>query len=198
MNKSRVFAAAAAMVAMLCVPPAAFVDEQTRPTPEIVVLELIPTPTAEPTPMPVPTPTPTERPALPDYEYDDADARCISRAIWSCVPIGATYDTKLAFAEVVQNMVADGRYKDTVRYTLLMDTEFPSYDPDAYRSSENNAIAKYAMQSAAHVRLTGDTAYRLTPRTGVRYAFYKDGGRAYITVYDWDWNTVYDSGRGAE
>ena len=66
MTKNRVFAAAAAMVAMLCVQPAAFADEQTRPTPEIVVLELMPTPTAEPTPMPVPTPTPTERPALPD------------------------------------------------------------------------------------------------------------------------------------
>lgn len=193
MNKNRVFAAAAAMVAMLCVPHAAFADEQTRPTPEIVVLELVPTPTAEPTPIPVPTPTPTERPALPDYDYDDADARCISRAIWSCVPIGATYDTKLAFAEVVQNMVADGRYKDTVRYTLLMDTEFPSYDPDAYRSEINNEVADIVMRSWAAAQ-GGDRQYRLTPATGVRFAFYNEKGADYIIVYDWDWSVVFDSG----
>ena len=193
MNKNRVFAAAAAMVAMLCVPNAAFADEQTRPTPEIVVLELVPTPTAEPTPIPVPTPTPTERPALPDYDYDDADARCISRAIWSCVPIGATYDTKLAFAEVVQNMVADGRYKDTVRYTLLMDTEFPSYDPDAYRSEINNEVADIVMRSWAAAQ-GGDGQYRLTPATGVRFAFYNEKGADYIIVYDWDWSVVFDSG----
>jgi hypothetical protein len=39
----------------------------------------------------------------------------------------------------------------------------------------------------------GDRQYRLTPETGVRFAFYNEKGADYIIVYDWDWNVVFDS-----
>lgn len=166
--------------------------------PGIVVLSILPTTTPEPVyATPAPTPEPTQKPELPNYDYASEDARCISRAIWSVTPSHPTAKTKQAFAEIVQNMVDDGRYKDTVRYTFLMDTEFPSYDPEAHRSSENDSIADYVMRSWTHAKLTGDWSYRLTPSSGVRYSFYNRGGLDYIVVYDWDWNTVYDSGEGA-
>lgn len=181
------------LMAVLLLPGAAMADE-SRDAPDVLVLELVATPTPEPAATPVPTPTPTPQPELPHYPYDEAEARCITRAIWSVVPVGATPETKQAFAEIPQNMVADGRYRDTIRYTLLMETEFPGYDPEAHRSSENAAIADYVMRSWQHAQRTGDWSYRLTPPTGVRYAFYHDGGRVYIRVMDFDWRVVYDSG----
>lgn len=166
--------------------------------PVVITLEL-----AEPVETPTPSATlePEHKPtiALPDFatlpecDYDDAAARCLSRAIYSVTPRNPTYATRIALAEVVQNMVDDGRYKDTIRYTLLMDSEFPSYDPDAYRSEINNEVADIVMRSWAAAQ-GGDRQYRLTPATGVRFAFYNSAGSDYIIVYDWDWNVVFDSG----
>lgn len=154
----------------------------------VVTIELVATPT------PAPAATPTPLPELPDYEYPDEDARCLERGAWSVIPKYPTYETRLAFMEVVQNMVDDGRFRDTIRYTLLMDTEFPDYDPEAFRSDVNKEVADYAMRSWYHAKQTGDRSYRLTPASGVRFSFYRRGGKDYIVVYDWDWATVYDSG----
>lgn len=181
-----------ALVALMLLPISALADGS-----DVVTLTLLPTPTPEPAATPVPTPMPTI--ALPDFatlpqcDYDDADARCLSRAIYSVTPRNPTYATRIALAEVVQNMVDDGRYKDTIRYTLLMDSEFPSYDPDAYRSEINNEVADIVMRSWMAAK-DGDRQYRLTPATGVRFAFYNEKGADYIIVYDWDWNVVFDSG----
>lgn len=187
------------MITILCLmalilPAVCLADDE----PVVITLEL-----AEPTTTPAPTatPVPERKPtiALPDFatlpecDYDDAAARCLSRAIYSVTPRNPTYATRIALAEVVQNMVDDGRYKDTIRYTLLMDSEFPSYDPDAYRSEINNEVADIVMRSWAAAQ-GGDRQYRLTPATGVRFAFYNEKGADYIIVYDWDWSVVFDSG----
>lgn len=182
-----------ALVALMLLPISALADDE----PVVITLELAePVETATPSATPVPERKQTI--ALPDFatlpqcDYDDADARCLSRAIYSVTPRNPTYATRIALAEVVQNMVDDGRYKDTIRYTLLMDSEFPSYDPDAYRSEINNEVADIVMRSWAAAQ-GGDRQYRLTPATGVRFAFYNSAGSDYIIVYDWDWNVVFDS-----
>ena len=154
-----------------------------------------------PTPVPVPVPTPEPKPLpdfseLPHYAYDDADARCLSRGIWSVTPKNPTFETKLAFCEVVQNRVDDesGFFEDSIRYVLLQRGEFRDYDPDAYRSDRNNEIADYAMRTWIHAK-NGDRSYRLVPASGVKCSFYEIGGRSYIKVFDMDGNTVYDSGK---
>ena len=180
-------------VAVMLIPCVTFADDQNEPV--VITLEL-----AEPVETEAPTePDRKQTITLPDFatlprcDYDAADARCLSRAIYSVTPRNPTYATRIALAEIVQNMVDDGRYKDTIRYTLLMDSEFPSYDPDAYRSEINNEVADIVMRSWAAAQ-GGDRQYRLTPATGVRFAFYNEKGADYIIVYDWDWNVVFDSG----
>lgn len=154
-----------------------------------------------PTPAPVPAPTPEPKPLpdfseLPNYSYDDADARCLSRGIWSVTPKNPTFETKLAFCEVVQNRVDDesGVFEDSIRYVLLQNGEFEDYDPDAYRSDRNNEIADYAMRAWQHAK-NGDRSYRLVPASGVKCSFYEIGEKSYIKVFDMDGNTVYDSGK---
>jgi hypothetical protein len=181
-------------VAVLLVPCVSFASQDE---PVVITLELAePVETATPSVTPVPERKPTialpDFATLPECDYDDAAARCLSRAIYSVTPRNPTYATRIALAEVVQNMVDDGRYKDTIRYTLLMDSEFPSYDPDAYRSEINNEVADIVMRSWMAAK-DGDRQYRLTPETGVRFAFYNEKGADYIIVYDWDWNVVFDS-----
>lgn len=180
--------AALVCVLALCLCPFAHADDA-----EVVVITVAQTPSPELV-YAAPTPAATAQPELPDYQYAAEDARCISRAIWSGTPKKPTLNTKKAFAEICQNMVDDGRFKDTIRYTLLMKTEFPSYDPDCYRSPENDEIADYVMRSWVHAKQTGDRSYRLTPADGLRYSFYERDGWNYITVYNFDWEVVYDSG----
>ena len=170
---------------------------------EIVDIIMIITPT--PTPPPAPTPAPTVRPdiaALPFYSYDSADMRCLSRGIWSVTPENPTWETKVAFCELVQNRVDDesGTYADTIRYVLLQGhgtnhAEFADYEPDAHRSEQNDEIADYAMRTWIHAKTTGDRSYRLVPPTGVCCDFYEKNGKNYILVYDRNDNIVYDSGK---
>ena len=164
------------------------------PDVEIVEMRLAETPTPIQNITPTPAPQETERPELPVYDYPSEDARCLERAIWSVCPDCPSDETRLALCEVVQNMVDDGRYKDTIRYTLLMKSEFPSYDPDAFRSDKNKEVADYAMRSWYHEKATGDRSYRIVPQTGLRFSFYEKDDIDYITVRDWNWNIVYDSG----
>lgn len=180
-------------LAMVVGTPAAIADE-------IEIVDIVPIVTPTPTPIPVPTPEPTPTPSsadLPHYHYDDADARCLSRAIWSVTPKNPTWETKVAFCEVVQNRVDDasGVFEDSIRYVLLQAGEFRDYDPDAHRSERNNEIADYVMRAWIHAK-NGDRSYRLVPPTGVKCSFYSVGDTDYITVYDMDGNTVYDSGEG--
>lgn len=194
----KLFALLALMVLFVGAAPAALADE-------IEIVDIVPvvTPTPEPIPVLTPAPTPTPDPAkLPHYTYDDADARCLSRGIWSVTPKNPTWETKVAFCEVVQNRVDDesGAFKDTIRYVLLQghDTdhpEFADYDPDATRSPRNNEIADYVMRTWIHAK-NGDRSYRLVPASGVKCSFYEVGGKNYIKVYDTNGNTVYDSGEG--
>ena len=172
------------------------------------------TPTPYLTPVQVVTPSPTPTFALRDYNYPKDEARDISCAIWSGTPGMPTYNTKKAYAEIPQNMVDDHKereknqekvqyYRETLRQNLLMDTEFPSFNPRCYknidafdkRRLENDEIADYVMRSWWYANITGDRSYRLTPKSGVRYSFYNVDGWDYIIVYDLDWNTVYDSGK---
>ena len=185
-------------------------------TPELIVLtteKAIITPTPYLTPIAIVTPSPTPTFELLDYDYPEDEARDISCEIWSGTPSMPTYKTKMAYAEIPQNMVDDFKkreqnnekiqyYKSTIRYTLLMKTEFPSFNPRCYknidefdkRRLENNEIADYVMRSWWYANITGDRSYRLTPQSGVRYSFYNVDGWDYIKVYDLDWNLVYDSG----
>jgi len=165
---------------------------------EIEIVDIVPvvTPTPVPIPVPTPVPTPTPDPAkLPHYAYDEADARCLSRAIWSVTPMNPTWETKVAFCEVVQNRVDDdsGVFEDDIRHVLLQGNEFMDYDPDANRSPRNNEIADYVMRTWIHAK-NGDRSYRLVPASGVKCSFYEIAGKDYIKIYDMSGNTVYDSG----
>lgn len=163
---------------------------------EIVTIELSPTPTPTPLTPPPATPTPTPRSELPVYDYSAEDARCLSRGIWSVCPANPTRDTKLAFCELVQNREDDasGDFDDGIRWILLQGNEFPSYDPDAYRSRENNAIADYAMRSWIYAAVTGDRSFRLLPPEGLYCDFYRLDGWDYIKIYNRAGDVVYDSG----
>lgn len=176
---------------LMCGQPSTIAENETA----IIIIEIKPTPTPN-APTLTPPPTPTPRPELPAYTYDEADMRCLSRAIWSITPKNPTRNTKLALCEVIQNRVDDdnGVYKDDVRQVLLQRGEFLDYDPEAYRSEENDRIADYAMRSWMAARL-GDRSYRLTPASGVMCSFYRVKRLDYIMVYDKDGNVVYDSGR---
>lgn len=169
---------------------------------EIITIEISPTPPPSPIPAPSaaptqsPTQTPEVRPEPPYYDYPAEDLRCLSRGIWSVCPANPTYETKLAFCELVQNREDDtsGDFEEGIRWILLQGNEFPSYDPDAYRSSENNAIADYAMRSWIHASTTGDQSYRLVPSNGLYCDFYRPNGLDYIKVYNRAGDIVYDSG----
>lgn len=170
----------------------------------IVTIELIPTPSPTPmpppseTPLPSGTPEPTECPEPPHYDYSAEDARCLSRGIWSVCPANPTRNTKLAFCELVQNREDDvsGDFDDGIRWILLQGNEFPSYDPDAYRSTENNEIADYAMRSWICASVTGNRSFRLVPVDGLYCDFYRVKGRDYIIIYNRALDVVYDSGKG--
>ena len=196
LRSNKLIALLALMVLFVGAASAASADE-ARPV-EIVEIRLLATPTPTPPSAPAPVPTPTPDPAkLPCYSYDPADARCLSRGIWSVTPKNPTWETKVAFAEVVQNRVDDesGVFPDSIRYVLLQGDEFLDYDPNAHRSPENDEIADYVMRTWIHAK-NGDRSYRLVPASGVKCSFYKVGGKNYIKVYDMDGNTVYDSGEG--
>ena len=186
-------------------------------TPDVFIFTTVPpssTPTPYLTPIPVVTPSPTPTFELREYDYPKEEARNISKAIWSGTPEQPTYNTKKAYAEIPQNMVDDYKkreqnnektqyYRENVRYCLLMDTEFPSFDQSCYRNIdefderklENDEIADYVMRSWWYANITGDRSYRLTPQSGVRYSFYNVDGWDYIKVYDLNWDLVYDSGK---
>lgn len=186
-------------------------------TPDVFNFTTVPplsTPTPYLTPIIVVTPSPTPTIELRDYDYPKEEARDISRAIWSGTPNMPTYNTKKAYAEIPQNMVDDYKkrenaqekiqnYRENIRYNLLMDTEFPSYNQYCYRNIddfderkiENDEISDYVMRSWYYATITGDRSYRLTPQSGVRYSFYNVDGWDYIIVYDLNWNMVYDSGK---
>lgn len=163
---------------------------------QIIEIELSPTPTLIPLTPPPETPAPTPRPELPEYDYPAEDIRCLSRGIWSVCPANPTHDTKIAFCELVQNRVDDssGDFEDAIRWVLLQGNEFPSYDPDAYRSHENNEIADYAMRTWIYSDVTGDRSYRLTPSDGLYCDFYGKDGWDYIIIYNRAGDVVYDSG----
>ena len=186
-------------------------------TPDVFIFTTVP-PSSTPTPyltsIPVVTPSPTPTFELREYDYPKEEARNISKAIWSGTPEQPTYNTKKAYAEIPQNMVDDYHkreqnnekiqyYRENVRYCLLMDTEFPSFDQYCYRNIDkfderklqNDEIADYVMRSWYYATITGDRSYRLTPQSGVRYSFYNVDGYDYIIVYDLEWNVVYDSGK---
>lgn len=162
----------------------------------VVTIEMLPTPIPTPMPAPPATPEPTQRPELPVYEYPEEDARCLSRGMWSVCPANPTRNTKLAFCELVQNRVDDesGDFEDSIRWVLLQGNEFPSYDPDAYRSRENNEIADLAMRSWIYTLVTSDRSYRLTPADGLYCDFYRLNSWDYIIIYNRAGDVVYDSG----
>ena len=194
-----------AEAAILSITPETFVFTTVEPSS---------TPTPFLTPVIIITPTPIPTFELPTYDYPLEEARNISRAIWSGTPEMPTYKTKMAYAEIPQNMVDDYKkreqnhepiqnYKENIRYTLLMKTEFPSFDPYCYknidqldpRRVQNDEIADYVMRSWYYANITGDRSYRLTPQSGVRYSFYNVDGYDYIRVYDLNWELVYNSGK---
>lgn len=181
------------MALMLWVMPTLAEDEVS-----VVTIELLPTPTPTPLPPPpaTPEPQPTVRPELPAYDYPIDDLRCLSRAIWSVCPIKPTRATKIAFCELVQNRVDDssGDFEDSIRWVLLQGNEFMDYDPDAYRSRENNDIADYAMRSWIYASVTGDRSYRLVPADGLYCDFYRQNNWDYIIIYNRAGDVVYDSG----
>lgn len=179
-------------------------DSEPTPTPSetpvIVVFEVQATPTPIPmTPPPsvtiiIATPTPTIE--LPAYDYPAEDRRCLSRGMWSVCPANPTRETKIAFAELVQNRVDDdsGDFEDTIRWVLLQGNEFMDYNPDAYLSKENNMLADYAMRTWIYARVTGDRSLRLVSQDGLYCDFYGANGYDYIRVYNRDGAVVYDSG----
>ena len=186
-------------------------------TPDVFIVTTVEpssTPTPYLTPIQIITPSPTPTFELREYDYPKEEARDISRAIWSGTPEQPTYNTKKAYAEIPQNMVDDYKrreknnekiqyYRENIRYCLLMDTEFPSFNSKCYknidefdkRRLENDEIADYVMRSWWYANITGDRSYRLTPQSGVRYSFYNVDGWDYIRVYDLNWDLVYDSGK---
>jgi len=163
---------------------------------QIIEIELSPTPSPTPLTPPPETPTPTPRPELPEYDYPAEDARCLSRGLWSVCPANPTRATKRAFCELVQNRVDDdsGDFEDAIRYVLLQGSEFPSYDPAAYRSRENNEIADYVMRAWIYADVTGDRSYRLTPVDGLYCDFYRANDFDYIKIYNRAGDVVFDSG----
>lgn len=181
------------IVLMLWVMPTLAEDEVA-----VITIELLPTPTPTPIPPPpaTPEPQPTIRPELPNYDYPEEDARCLSRGIWSVCPANPTRNTKLAFCELVQNRIDDesGDFEDSIRWVLLQGNEFPSYDPDAYRSRENNEIADYAMRAWIFASITGDRSVRLVPDDGLYCDFYRMKSLDYIIIYNRAGDVVYDSG----
>jgi len=188
------------LVMLLCAIPA--MAEEPPETAPVITLTLSTTPSPPPVPpprsSPAPPATPTPTPELPDYDYPAEDARCLSRAIWSVCPRNPTHDTRVALCELVQNRVDDdsGDFEDSVRWVLLQGNEFPSYDPDAYRSRENNEIADYAMRTWIYAAVTGDRSCRLVPPEGLYCDFYRVSGWDYITIYNRAGDVVYDSGAG--
>lgn len=166
-------------------------------TPEVVVFNIITTPTPVPaTPPPGYTipPTPSPKPLvfpideIRDLEYPDEDARCLARALGSIAPKEAIETSEIALCEMIQNMVDTGRYKDTIRYTLLMKSEFFGYDPSFDRSDEHNRVADYAMRTWYEVKLYGDSSHRIVPTSGIHYRFIN---KKYIEIYDTEWNVVF-------
>lgn len=188
-----------------------------EPEPSVIIITTVPpssTPKPDLTPVVMITPSPTPTPELPIYDYPEEEGRGLSKAIFSGTPSNPTIKTKQAFAEIPQNMVDDYKkreanheeiqyYKENIRYTLLMKTEFPSYDGSCYNNVRldderriiNDQIADYVMRTWYYSTITGDRSYRLTPIDGVRYSFYRSNGWDYIIVYDLNWNIVYDSGK---
>ena len=193
-------------------PKAAILDA----TPEVFVFTTVSplsTPTPELTPVHVVVSTPIPTPELRDYDYPGYEKDRISKAIFSVTPESPTEKTKIAFAEIPQNMVDDYKkreanhekiqyYRKDITSNLLMKTEFPSFNGDCYknlpredeRKKMNDEIADYVMRSWYYANITGDRSYRLTPQSGVRYNFYNIDGWDYIKIYDLEWNLVYDSG----
>lgn len=173
------------------------------PTPQLVALEVV----SEPTPSAIPKPTETpimvltpDPAALPEYDYDESEARCLARAMWSLTGKYVSDETKIALCEVIQNRVdyAGETFPDTIRYVLLQrhgtdHAEFGGYDPKAEVSKKNTELADYVMRTWMLAR-EGDRSYRLTPQEGVRCKIYKIGGRDYIQVFTIDWEVVYDNG----
>lgn len=189
----------ATVIALLLVLPmltAATANAEEDDGIQVVDIRPIVTPTPSPVPVPTPAPTPKPDPAkLPCYAYDEADLRCLSRAIWSITPKNPTWETKLALCEVVLNRVEDesGVFENSVRYVLLQKGEFRDYDPEAHRSERNDEIADYALRAWIHAK-NGDRSYKLVPPSGVKCSFYSVGNTDYIEVYDMNGNVVYDSG----
>ena len=161
------------------------------PTQEVIPVATIdmstPTPCLTPTQR-VPTPTPSPTPEWPeDVDFDEGECRCLARFLQSVVPSKATMITKIVACETVQNRVDSGKFKDTIRYTLLMHSEYPSYSPKARIIKENAEAAEFAMRSW----VSDDWVHRYTPPTGIYLRFSDDG--KYVKVYDWDWNLVCDT-----
>lgn len=160
---------------------------QTQPSP----------PAAEEVILSIPRPLPTTYPRLEKYvgeayEFDIEDIHLLSTALWSVTPLHPTYETKLAFCEVVQNRAdfPSGEYGRTFAHVLNQQGEFKNFSPDAFVSDENVKISEYSMQTWLH----GDPQYRYTPKEGINYSFYTKDKRSYIIVYDLDNNIVFDSG----
>lgn len=176
-------------------------SEESEEGVEVFIFQLAPpTPTPEPIPVPTPEPTPIPDPAkLPSYTYDDGEARCLARAMWSLTGYHVGENTKLALCEVIQNRVdyEGDTFPDTIRYVLLQGRgsdhpEFDGYDPKAKITDTNEEIAAYAMRAWIHAQ-KGDRSYRIVPENGVRYDIIKVNNKDYIRVYDIDWNVVYEN-----
>lgn len=171
---------------------------------EVVIIQLAPpTPTPVPIPAPTPEPAPTPDPAdLPCYSYDEGEARCLSRAMWSITGKKVPDETKIILCEVIQNRVdyEGDTFPDSIRYVLLQGKgtdhpEFGDYDPEAHRSEENDKLADYVMRTWIHSHKV-DRSYRIIPKEGVRCQIYKINEKDYIKVYDINWNLLYDNGEG--
>lgn len=197
------YARMAIILAILLCLIAAVAPAHADDEPEVIIIEAAPT--SSPTPpalTPPPSPTPTAQPTpLPTYDFDGRDVaeRCMSRANYRIVPDAGTETEKRALDWVILNRLDDtsGKYADEVRYILLQKGEFLDYDPDAPRTPENTAIAASVLNAWRYEQITGDSTYRLVPKSGVKCDFYTIGKRAFITVYDADDRIVYDSGGGA-
>lgn len=174
----------------------------SSPTPEIIVFEMA-TKEEKITPIPNPNPTPTpiskEDFAL-SYKEEvinssknwkmGEDERCLSRGIRSICPKRLNWIGQMAFTQMVINMVEDdsGAYKDTVRYTLLMKSEFAGYDPTFSRTEESDEVAR----AVGWIWNSDDKdKYWLIPKDGVHCAF--SSNKKYITIMDKDYNVVFDS-----
>ena len=96
-------------------------EQETEATPQVIVIEMIPTPTPEPPPTSVPT-QPPRKPAYHEYEWSASTIDAVASVFWSECNTDAE---KLAVAQLIYNRSVDGApFETTIEAVAMQGSEF--------------------------------------------------------------------------